>query len=510
LKNITKVINLFTSIFSNSSKYNHSVYHFLKIFYERSSKSYSLYSILGNVFKNSKWTNYKMQNIKLSFVLSFFKLLISTITILILLFSLKTNSILVCNLFNNTLLLFLKDALCDYTSFLISIVLIYLYSIKIYIKNFYLYLLSPSNTKILKDTRLIYYISYINNSFPLGSIDFSFSNNFNYVLNVQYLLLLRTLFKIKNNLFWINFSDSWIDKALNNNNNFIYEINGKLFVNLNNTPKNTFYRFALKDLHKSCTNMINIPNNFSSSTNPNFLYKLNKNFFNLSLIENIMDSSINITKQTRWLTRNIMLSDRFIINTNYFTEYKKLLGSNITISNLSNNNVWASSNLNRINFKKMYSLFSNYNNNFNFSCVINNFDESRLWLFKKIYFNTLLKHCNTILTFCLNTDFFKNNSFDNNFYFEIAKISLTYNLHFFDNSIKFNYESQQSKDFAINNSNFNYNINDYNLLCDENLDKLINLFANNNFNSQNFYFYSNLDLDSFNSHNNDFSISYKI
>ena len=34
-----------------------------------------------------------------------------------------------------------------------------------------------------------------------------------------------------------------------------------------------------------------------------------------------------------------MLSDKFILNTNFFTEYKKFIGNNLMLSNLANNNV---------------------------------------------------------------------------------------------------------------------------------------------------------------------------
>lgn len=495
MRNISKIINFFNHIYSNSIKFNHSIYHFLKIFYERANKSSKIYSNLGNVFRSSKWTNYKIQNIKISFLPSFIKLLLFILTFSIFIFNFKSNIFCLIDLFTNFISLFFKDIIYDYISFLMSVFLLYLYYLKNYISNFYLYLLCPSNLNVNKNIRFYSIKTKLYNINFKKKFDFNLSNSNNKLYN-QHLMLAHTLFKIKNNLFWINYSDNInYNNTINIKNNNFFILNNKFLFFLNYDYKNMLYSYYLKDLNMNYKLSFSFTENVSTSINSNSINKLNKTFFHSSIFENILNGLINILKQSRWLSRNITISDRFIINTNYFTEYKKLIGSNLTSSKLSNNNVWASSNLNKVNFQYIYSLLSSYKNNFNSSYLVDKFDESRLWLFKKIYFNTLLRYSDTILNLKFNKDtFLKHNYFSNKFYFEFIKKSLPYNIMMLDNSIKFSYLPLINKSKNVNSSNFMYNLHDNNLLTDENIDNLINLFINSSTDVEKFYFYSNINI----------------
>jgi hypothetical protein len=103
--------------------------------------------------------------------------------------------------------------------------------------------------------------------------------------------------------------------------------------------RNISYEFIFKKNSHPKRNRVLLNENTTSSINLNYFKNINNKFLNSTLAENILNSSLNILKQTRWLTRNLMLSDKFIINTNFFTEYKKLIGDNSTLSKLTNNNV---------------------------------------------------------------------------------------------------------------------------------------------------------------------------
>ena len=101
---------------------------------------------------------------------------------------------------------------------------------------------------------------------------------------------------------------------------------------------NIIYNFTFKKTYH-ILNHILLNENIVITINLNYFKNTNNKFLNSTLAENILNSSLNILKQTRWLTRNLMLSDKFTISTNFFTEYKKLIGDNSTLSKLTNNNV---------------------------------------------------------------------------------------------------------------------------------------------------------------------------
>ena len=75
---------------------------------------------------------------------------------------------------------------------------------------------------------------------------------------------------------------------------------------------------------------------------------------------------------------------------------------------------------------------------------------------------------------------------------DFIKKSISYNLLFLDNTIS-NKKTLDLKSFSgISNSGFTYNILDYNLLTDDNMDNLINSFIVNTNNLDSFNFYNNL------------------
>ena len=187
-----------------------------------------------------------------------------------------------------------------------------------------MYLLNPSKFDIYKN----------NNVFNVKAIhsDIKLKMYRNYVLNSndntafnQYITLSHVLFKIKNNLFWINYSNEQNCNIYTKGKpSILFNINGKFLFCFEYESKSVTYNYYLKDLNKSYSVSNSFKENISVSLNVNTINTFNKNFLYSSVFENILNESTNILKQSRWLSRNIPLSDRFIINTNYFTEYKKL------------------------------------------------------------------------------------------------------------------------------------------------------------------------------------------
>lgn len=501
------MINYFTAVYTNSNKFNHSLYHFLKIFYERSAKSFKSYSSLGNTFKNSKWTNYKIQNIKTSFTNSFTKILIIVVVLLIVFFNYKQNILLVLELLYHTFYLLIKDMLYDYVNLMLTMLLFFIYSIKNSITNFFIYMLSPN-----KKTPLITYNLYVPRKSItklhniVNSSSFS-SHSIKNSINSNYTSVMSSVFKIKNNIYWLNLN---IDVTKQNLPS-IHFLDSKVVVIIYPKKSNLIYKFVFKKQSHPIRSRILLNENVSTTNRLSYSKKVTNKFINSTIVESILNSTLNIIKQTRWLTRNLMLSDKFILSTNFFTEYKKFIGDNTMLSNLANNNVWASSNMSKISNiqKTLMGLSSQKSSNFHPKHLVDNFDESRLWIFKKMYFNTIIRHGNICIDFFLNKIYGGANIQKNDkIYLDAIKKSLVYNLLFLNNTMTTNSLNKKKNLLNFTNNNFSYNASDYNLLSDDNVDNLINSFIVGNVESDLFIFYPN--IQNFESKDDvDFTLSYK-
>lgn len=78
-----RLTNFFASIYSNNSKYNSSYLLYLRLLFERNTKFKSSFAKLGNVFRNSKWNDLKVQNVKVSLVRSWFSTALFSLIILL-------------------------------------------------------------------------------------------------------------------------------------------------------------------------------------------------------------------------------------------------------------------------------------------------------------------------------------------------------------------------------------------------------------------------------------------
>jgi hypothetical protein len=65
-----KITAFFSSAYANDVRFKHSTLALLKLFFERANKLKTSLALLGNVFRNSKWADLSVQNIKVSFVRS--------------------------------------------------------------------------------------------------------------------------------------------------------------------------------------------------------------------------------------------------------------------------------------------------------------------------------------------------------------------------------------------------------------------------------------------------------
>lgn len=493
MKSIHRLFNYFLTSYSSNSKFRHSLYHYLKIFYERSSKLQNNYSSFGNVYKNSKWSNYKIENIKTSFVTSFSKLLLLSFILLVLLFNYKHELALLRELVYYLLHFIIVDFLYDYINLLISFILLLVYWFKTYLIQYYIFLISPFKKTQSKPTKS-HKNFHKNRSRYMTNFDKSvYSYDFNNkASSCEYINLMSAIFKIKNSMLWTNFN---LDPLLKYN---LYAFNSKFILPTNLLKKQENYRYIFLPTLTKLSLRTSTQTNLNNTINLNYSKSVSNRFFNATLFESIISSSLNFLKQLRWLTRNSLISDKFVLNNNFFTEYKKLIGNSLTLSNLPNNNVWASSNLNKdFNSQKLLSgIYSQKNLSFNSIQLLNDFEQSRLWLFKKIYFSSLLRHTDTVLNQLSNSKHHYNHIKDDNYTISnLTNRSITHNLIFLDNALTSKSKLIYPNHLNLNNSNFSYNVYDYNLLTDDNLENAINSFCITNNNTNSSIFNSSLSIN---------------
>jgi hypothetical protein len=160
-------------------------------------------------------------------------------------------------------------------------------------------------------------------------------------------------------------------------------------------------------------------------------------FFDLNLEKSLLNS-----KEQRWLVKNSLLTEFMVSNSYSLTQSKQLMGVLPYNSNFSIQNLWlstklfSSSSVESIMYANKWSNFSyptytflnsinfsfckNFNNNYSNFINLNFFENSRLWLFKKYFFNNQQSQ-----NLILDTPLVRKNGVDNNFSYSLYKYSLT-------------------------------------------------------------------------------------
>ena len=406
------MLNFFTSNYLNNTRFHHSTLGYLKIFFERNNKLKSTFSSLGNVFRNSKWSDLKVQNIKTSFIRSWSTYFLTLVLISLFVFPFFGTY------YGNTLTSYvpLLGEVYELVSFawthfedLLKALLISIFSTWSYLKSlltnniaqkqkhFYNSIKSPINKL---DTK----------SYRTGGIVLSENATKNHApIEMMYCLAHATkqLGNLKHSPSTLtDFSkihfDSWnIDDCLDSD--FYPTINYDKFLELSAleysytaSPKQTFIIHQL-DIESSNLNKISSYNTALSLTGLN------------------TQEALKASKEDRWLLRNSLLSENLIINSNAFTQSKKLLGVNFLNSDVASKNVWASTKLNSVGSDSTSNFLSNLQELFLNQSVNNNqlthkphlnnnmenfdfFENSRMWLTKKYFFTNQLKNNTVALT----------------------------------------------------------------------------------------------------------------
>lgn len=349
---IERITSYFMTFYKNNSKYRNNFTSYLKLFFERDSKTNISYTYLGNLFKNSKWTNLRTQNIKKAFLE---EIIILTLILISLAYYGNGNILVGFKRFCSVDLVKTYFFVQEYFYIFFSLTAYWLSTFILRISGYRIIDVDlnqkpaaepskrPKKFKKKKSTQ---------------------TNHDN--------TLATDLYKAKKNLHKIDINPNEIKKL--KRKMLKKNLDSGYFL----TSDNLKFNPILRDIKLKELNLLNDSKFFLS-------------------IDNNYKQDLNMLKTNRWLLKNSLLSEGIVKNTNNYTEVKKLFGSNVLSTSLRDHNVWASTNLNKLNFltlseypnSEVTSLKINSNRpdtglqfNYNF------FDESRLFLIKKYYFTS--------------------------------------------------------------------------------------------------------------------------
>jgi hypothetical protein len=337
MKYVDRLLNYFTSSYLNNTRFHHSTLGHLKIFFERNNKIKSTFNSLGNVFRNSKWSDLKVQNIKTSLIKSWTVYFASLIIILI--------------LFTSFLGTYYGNALCGYFPFLGEIyetlsfawtsledfakgLIIAVYSVcsslkshimaKIHSKQEYISSVFKSKT-VEEPTYVLPYLNIVlseNAAKNHAPIEMLYrmahtTDRLGHLKPAPCLPLDTDLYHY----------DSWnINECLSSD--FVPFWEEKPVFNLLSTEAG----YALLPKEVLEIHQLDIESaNFNKITAYNTA---------LSLTGLNTQNGLKSSKEDRWLLRNSLLSESLILNSNSFTQSKKLLGINFLSSDSASKNVW--------------------------------------------------------------------------------------------------------------------------------------------------------------------------
>lgn len=397
MKSFHKLIYFFSNKYYNNLKFNNRVLATTRLFFERTSKVSYSFQALGNVYRNSKWSDLHVFNIKES---SLFQLkhvgfllgLILTVLILSLKFDLEWANLLIFNL--SEFILYLQDLLTSWSFFtLYTLSFCFLKLTYIFTKNVSSGLLPQMTTPTFPKKR--FYKLTTSNS-PASKLT-----------SQEVLLSSLYLQKVLKYLHLVNLNDTHFMSVTDwdltctyfqsfpsyNIENIVYT----LFFN-NRYKYDLHNNISKKFVNKDTLYLKSIPN-FKTNTNHTFELNLNIlqfcNFLTQKEFQLIVKKNLNLSRENRWLTKHSLLSYDFITKLNSITHTKKLYGNNQLNSTVSDKNIWLSNRLTstdtfyNLNLNKGFSDKSTLTTNIltkSTQLQLNNLEDSIFWLLIRFKF----------------------------------------------------------------------------------------------------------------------------
>lgn len=433
-----KLTNFFASTYINSPKHNSNFLSYLRIFFERNNKYKSTFAKLGNVFRNSKWSDLKIQNIKTPLISNWFSWALLLFTLSLIIFSFFGKSTISYFYLNVPFLSDISNiifyAWANFINF-ISLSWIQLWLTVLTLKTLLLKMIgfnqnymhkafnvteSSDLTRSIKksvnpqtlklspifyyDTQsliLVHYVSKVNKS--LG-----FLNNHYNITSVNHVTsnpLLNKMYSLMPDVVSSSFSSKvrFQIKEINNHTG-LYTLTSSLQENWSDQNINSIQSLSYLSNPKFYT------------INSNILQTLNNQQFGIILNNLNIYDNLSQSKQDRWLLKNSLLSNSSVTDLNAFTQAKKLLGVNLFESSHTSRNIWNSSKLTQLTqteeLQKL-SLFQSFlglnkNTPVNILSILNEgssgiqsfnfFETSSLWTTKKYFFTNQLKFNHTVIS----------------------------------------------------------------------------------------------------------------
>ena len=372
-----------------------------RIFFERTTKNSHSLQALGNVYRNSKWSDLHVFNIKEGAFLQFKNIFVLLLSMFILLsislrFNLQWSGLFIFNF--NELLFYIKDLISSWALFFFyTISLTFLKITFVFTKNFQSGVLYNTNT--LENKNKFFTKSKNNNTLDF-SISTSSSDNSDVLLSSLYLQkVIKYLHLSSANDQNVSTSCSSDSRFLNLYNVFKGDVNNVdyliFFTNKNkfNLRNGELGNFTNKDkLFYDCVNESQIFNVRHFKLNNNILKSLP--FMFQKEFNSVIKQNLNLGRENRWLMKNSLLSYDIITKTLSTTHVKKLYGNAQFGANSAGSNIWASNRLgDSSNLQAANNVSSGVVNALNTNMLnkssllhLDNLEESFLWLVKRFKF----------------------------------------------------------------------------------------------------------------------------
>ena len=399
MKSINKLIYFFSNKYYNNLKFNNKLVSTTRIFFERTTKtSHSLQS-LGNVYRNSKWTDLNVFNIKES-SLAQFKSVFTLATVLLLL------SILLLRFdiqWSNTVLYSIVESLTYLKDFTFSWILSIFYTLSLVSLRLIHFFSKSVLTEIIPEVQKK--ANYSNTQIRLNSNNV-LTNGASSKAKESLLLSSLYLQKVTKYLHLVSMSDVNITTT-NSNSNFL-----NLYQTFQNKLINTNYMLFFMNSSRfniipvSSPAFLNKEKLFYECLSSDQLTKTNYHLLDVNTLKslpftaqnefkNVIKQNLNLGKENKWLMKNTLLSYDIITKNLSTTHVKKLYGNFQFNSNSSNVNIWASNRLgNPTNFSQLNSSKDNQNTKLLTSNLLthsslhylDNLEESFFWVVKRFKF----------------------------------------------------------------------------------------------------------------------------
>ena len=361
MKFTDKLSNFFMTKYYSNIKYNHSFASLLKIFFERANKSKQTVSSLGNVYRNSKWSDLRVQNIKQSHVASFFFLVIFiAISFLLLVQLVRGNSWYFLPLFSSLLTPWLY--IYNFLVYKWMCIVLIAFSLESRVKSIFIETVVLPFHRPTTTTR-----NFSSTRSGLLTLETNPSaNSQTWLPLLQGSLKSQALLSKHDNILTNSSEICDFTNSFSSNISLFLNLKGRSYVTAETSYSTSNHYTAILKFEKA----------FKSELSLNDTSALDS----LSVSKSI-ESSVDHAKEIRWLFKVNPVTDKIINNNFNFTQAKALIGNPLSSSLHSSNNVWAS------NYTSASSNIQGQTNLPNNLTVVNFLETSSFWTMKKSQFN---------------------------------------------------------------------------------------------------------------------------